>query len=69
MAATDRWRASRSSLGGMTAQIGADGLDFFGNARPELLADVARVLRRELGEHPAETARNWMLSEVRRING
>jgi HNH endonuclease len=27
----------------MTAQIGADGLDLFGDPRPELLADVARV--------------------------
>ena len=27
----------------MTAQIGADGLDLFGDARPELLAEVARV--------------------------
>jgi hypothetical protein len=27
----------------MTAQIGADGLDFFGDPRPELLTDVARI--------------------------
>jgi hypothetical protein len=27
----------------MTAQIGADGLDLFGDPRPDLLTDVARV--------------------------
>jgi hypothetical protein len=36
-------RTSRSRLGGMAAQIGADGLDLFGDPRPELLTDVARV--------------------------
>ena len=34
----------------MTAQIGADGLDFFGDPRPELLADVARVQPEPGGE-------------------
>ena len=31
------------NLGRMTAQIGADGLDLFGDPRPELLAGVARA--------------------------
>ena len=34
----------------MTAQIGADGLDLFGDPRPELLADVARVQPEPGGE-------------------
>src|ERR1700691_249939 len=34
----------------MTAQIGADGLDLFGDPRPELLADVARVQPQPGGE-------------------
>lgn len=34
----------------MTAQIGADGSDFFGDPRPELLADVARVQPEPGGE-------------------
>jgi hypothetical protein len=34
----------------MTAQIGADGLELFGDARPELLAEVARVQPEPGGE-------------------
>ena len=34
----------------MTAQIGADGLDLFGDPRPELLIDVARVQPEPGGE-------------------
>lgn len=34
----------------MTAQIGADGLDLFGDPRPELLAEVARVQPEPGGE-------------------
>jgi len=41
--ADDDARTSRSRLGGMTAQIGYDGLDRRGDPRPELLIDVARV--------------------------
>ena len=36
----------------MVAQIGADGLDLFGDPRPELLADVARIL--------PEPGRKWI---------
>jgi hypothetical protein len=36
-------RTSRRTLGGMTAQIGYDGLDARGDPRPELLIDVAGV--------------------------
>ena len=36
-------RTSRRRLGGMTAQIGYDGLDLRGDPRPELLIEVARV--------------------------
>jgi len=42
--------ASRRRLGGMTAQIGADGLNLFGEPRPELLADVVRVQPEPGGE-------------------
>src|ERR1039457_998852 len=41
---------SRSSLGGMTAQIGADGHELFGDPRPELLTEVARVQPEPGGE-------------------
>jgi hypothetical protein len=40
----------RNSLGRMTAQIGAEGLDVFGDPRPELLADVARAQPEPGGE-------------------
>ena len=40
----------RGSLDGMTAQIGNEGLDVFGDPRPELLADVARVQPEPGGE-------------------
>ena len=36
----------------MTAQIGADDLDFLGDPRPELLTDVARV--------QPESGREWV---------
>jgi hypothetical protein len=38
----DDARTSRSRLGGMTAQIGDDGLDLLGDPLPELLTDLAR---------------------------
>src|SRR5262249_13188976 len=41
---------SHSRLGGMTAQIGADGLDLLGNPLPELLTDVAGVQPQPGGE-------------------
>lgn len=51
----------------MTAQIGADGLDFFGDPRPELLADVTRTqpgpggewvnLQERLGFHSTQRLR------------
>jgi hypothetical protein len=41
----------------MTAQIGDDGLDLFGDPRPELLTDVARVQPQPGGE--------WVNLEVR----
>jgi hypothetical protein len=43
-------RTSRRRLGGMTAQIGTDGLDLFGEPRPELLAGVVRVRPEPGGE-------------------
>ncbi len=46
----DAARTSRSSLGGVTAQIGDDGLDLFGDPHPELLTDVARVRPRPEGD-------------------
>ena len=36
-------RTGSSSLGGMAAQIGADGLYLLGDPRPELLFEVARI--------------------------
>jgi hypothetical protein len=39
----DDAHTSRSRLGGMTAQIGDDSQDLFGDPRPELLTEVARV--------------------------
>lgn len=41
----------------MTAQIGADGLDLFGEPHPKLLADVARI--------QPEPGRNWVDIEAR----
>ena len=43
-------RTSRDSLGGMTAQIGDDGLDLFGDPRPGLLEGVARARPEPGGE-------------------
>ena len=54
----DERRTSRSRLGGMTAQIGADGLDLLGNPCPELLIDVALV--------QPEPGRDWVNLEDRR---
>jgi hypothetical protein len=36
-------RAGGDSVSAVTAQIGDDGLDLFGDPRPELLAGVARA--------------------------
>ncbi len=43
-------RTSRRRLGGMTAQIGYDGLDLRGDPRPELLIAVARVQPEPAGD-------------------
>lgn len=43
-------RTGSSSLGGMAAQIGADGLYLLGDPRPELLFEVARIQPQPGGE-------------------
>jgi hypothetical protein len=61
-------RTTRSRLGGMTAQIGADGHELFGDPRPEWLTEVTRLEPEprhdwvNLEEHPGfqSTQRLWI---------
>jgi hypothetical protein len=62
-------RASRDSVSAVTAQIGDDGLDLFGDPRPELLAGVARA-RPEPGGEWAHLGRQGFRSTQRlRLSG
>lgn len=62
-------RTSRDSLSVMTAQIGDDGLDLFGDPRPDLLAGVTRA-RPEPGGEWADLGRLGFRSTQRlRLSG
>ena len=55
-------RTSRSRLSGMTAQLGADGLDLLGDPLPELLTDVAGVQPQPAGEW-VRLKRSWAFAQ------